>query len=169
MEPIMMTREERLMHWLRDAHAMEEQAEQMMRATADRLKDYPELRLKVVEHLEDTRRQAIAVRGCIERRGGKISVVKDMAARTTAIAQGLGGLFFTNEVVKALQALYTFEHMEIAAYSILIATAEHVGDDRTKAVCETILAEEKAMAAWVYEHLLEMTHEYLSRSTPKAA
>src|SRR5262245_26901137 len=105
MEPIMMTREEHLMHWLRDAHAMEEHAEQMIRATADRLKNYPELRLKLVEHLEETRRQAVAIRGCIERRGGKISVVKDLAARTTAIAQGLSGLFFGDEVVKALQAL----------------------------------------------------------------
>ena len=165
----MMTREERLMHWLRDAHAMEEQAEQMMSTTADRLKNYPELRLKLVEHLEETRRQAIAVRGCIERRGGKISVVKDLAARTTAIAQGLSGLFVADEVVKALLAIYTFEHMEIASYCILIASAEGAGDDRTKAVCQRILAEEKAMAAWVYEHLPDMTHEYLSRSVPKAA
>jgi ferritin-like metal-binding protein YciE len=161
--------EERLMEWLRDAHAMEEQAEQMLSMTSQRLKDYPDLRSKLVEHLEETRRQAITVRGCIERRGGSISLVKELVAKTTAVAQGLSGLFVSDEVVKALLAVYTFENMEIASYKVLIATADQVGDTHTRQACEAILAEEQAMADWVGQQLAPTTSEYLSRERAKAA
>ena len=165
-----MTRaEERLMEWLRDAHAMEEQAEQMLSSTTHRLKDYPELRLKLVKHLEETRRQAITVRGCIERRGGTISIVKDLVARTTAVAQGLGGLLVSDEVVKAMLAIYTFEQMEIASYRILIAAAASVGDSETRQACESILAEEEAMAEWASQQLAPTAQEYLARERAKAA
>ena len=40
----MATVDERLNEWLRDAHAMEEQAEQMLSATASRIENYPELK-----------------------------------------------------------------------------------------------------------------------------
>lgn len=161
--------EERLMEWLRDAHAMEEQAEQMLSSTANRLKSYPDIRLKLVKHLEETRRQSITVRGCIERRGGTISIVKDLVARTTGVAQGLSGLFVGDEVVKAMLALHTFEQMEIASYRILIAAADSVGDHETRQACESILAEEQAMAAWLDEQLVPVTQEYLSREQASAA
>ena len=50
--------EENLMAWLRDAHAMETQAVQMLEGQAQRLESYPELRAKVQDHLQETRRQA---------------------------------------------------------------------------------------------------------------
>jgi ferritin-like metal-binding protein YciE len=65
----MATAEERIMEWLRDAHAMEEQSEQMLESTARRLEHYPELRARLTSHLEETRRQAERLRRCIERRG----------------------------------------------------------------------------------------------------
>ncbi|MBK5960204.1 hypothetical protein CCR97_18640 [Rhodoplanes elegans] len=43
-----------LLDWLRDAHAMEKHAEQMLSNTASRLEHYPELRAKIERHLEQT-------------------------------------------------------------------------------------------------------------------
>ena len=43
----MATPEERLMQWLRDAHAAEEQAETGM---ADRLENYPKLKARIKKH-----------------------------------------------------------------------------------------------------------------------
>src|SRR5688572_28861506 len=111
--------EENLMDWLRDAHAMEEQAEKMLAATAARLENYPVLKQRIEQHLEETRRQATLVRGCIERRGGDTSAVKDLTGRIVAMAQGMSGMFVTDEVVKASMSSYAFEHMEIASYRIL--------------------------------------------------
>ncbi len=165
----MATAEERLMEWLRDAHAMEEQAEQMLSSTAGRLQNYPELRAELERHCEETRQQAAMVRSCIERRGGSTSSLKDIAGKVTAIGQGLSGMFVGDEVVKAAMASYTFEQMEIASYKTLIATAEIVGDNETKRVCEEILRQEESMASWLDRSLGAVTRDYLAReATPEA-
>lgn len=152
------------MDWLRDAHAMEEQAEKMLSATSDRLKHYPELKARIDEHLVETREQARLVRTCIERRGGDTSGTKDFMAKMTAMAQGLSGMFVEDEVVKATLASYTFEHMEIASYRALIAAAEAVGDAETQQVCARILPQEEAMAKWLADHLPGTVTKFLSRS-----
>mgnify|MGYP002716823196 CR=1 FL=1 len=38
---------EHLLDWLRDAHAMEQQAEKMLKAQAERLEHYPELKARI--------------------------------------------------------------------------------------------------------------------------
>lgn len=161
--------EDHLMDWLRDAHAMEQQAEKMLTATCDRLENYPELKARLQQHIDETREQARLVATCIERRGGDTSALKDLAAKATAMAQGMSGLFVTDEVVKASMASYTFEHMEIAAYRSLIAAAQLVGDSETVRVCQQILPQEEAMAKWLMDHLDAVTQEFLQRSeTPGA-
>src|SRR5690606_32187588 len=89
--------------------------------------------------------------------------LKDMAGKATATAQGLSGMFVSDEVVKATMASYTFEHMEIAAYKSLIAAAELAGDAETRRVCEAILAQEEAMAKWLGEHIATITQQFLQR------
>jgi ferritin-like metal-binding protein YciE len=156
--------EENLMDWLRDAHAMEEQAEKMLEATAARVKNYPVLKEKLLVHLEETRGQARLVRGCIERRGGDTSTIKDLAAKATAMVQGLSGTFVEDEIVKASMASYTFEHFEIASYRTLIAAAEALGDVETQRVCEGILKEEEAMAAWLEQQLPVVAKMFFART-----
>ncbi|MDX3893238.1 MULTISPECIES: ferritin-like domain-containing protein [Pusillimonas] len=155
--------EENLLDWLRDAHAMEEQAEKMLTKTAERLENYPELKARIQQHIEETRRQAQMVRGCIERLGGDTSAVKDATAKMMAMAQGMSGMFVSDEVVKASLASYAFEHMEIASYRALIAAAELCGDVETQRVCEQILPEEEAMANWLAERLPGTVQKFLAR------
>ena len=45
---------EHLLDWLRDAHAMEQQAEQMLKAQAARIENYPALKARIEAHLEET-------------------------------------------------------------------------------------------------------------------
>ncbi|MET4700655.1 ferritin-like metal-binding protein YciE [Constrictibacter sp. MBR-5] len=157
----MATAEERLVEWLRDAHAMEEQAEKMLRDTASRIENYPELKARLESHASETHRQAELLEGCLKRRGASASTMKDLTGKLTALGQGLSGMFVTDEVVKASMASYTFEHMEIAAYRSLIATAEAAGDHETKQICQQILAEEEAMASWMGENISSITRRYL--------
>lgn len=157
----MATAEQRLMQWLGDAHAMEEQAETMLSTLAQRMVDYPDIKAQVERHLEETRRQAQDLRACIERHGGDTSTLKDLVAKFIAVGQGLSGLLVADEIVKAAIASYTFEHMEIACYNVLIATADAVGDRETKEVCERNLHEEEAMADWLARHLPSTTTKYL--------
>ncbi|MGF7056200.1 ferritin-like metal-binding protein YciE [Bosea sp. OAE752] len=157
-----MTKDDRLLVWLRDAHAMEKQAEAMLSAQSSRIESYPELKRKIEEHLAETRRQAGMLQSCIERRGGDTSTLKDLMGKFAAMGQGLGGAFMGDEVIKGSMASYTFEHMEIAAYEVLIATAVACGDQETVAVCQRILNEEVAMAAWLGENLSSVTSQFLS-------
>jgi ferritin-like metal-binding protein YciE len=154
---------ERLMEWLRDAHAMEQQAETMLSSMAGRIENYPEIRTKIQAHLEQTRVQASMIESCIQRRGGDTSTLKDLAGKFVATGQGLSGMFASDEIIKGAMASYTFEHMEVASYRILIAAADHVGDAETSAVCARILREEEEMANWLSEHLPVLTAQYLAR------
>lgn len=154
---------ERLIQWLRDAHAMEMQAETMLKAQASRLENYPDLRSRIEQHVTETQRQAQLLQECITRLGADTSSMKDAAGKITAMMQGLGGAFAGDEVVKGAMAGYTFEHFEISAYAALVAAAEAVGDHQTASACQTIMKEEQAMADWLRDNLPATTRRYLER------
>jgi ferritin-like metal-binding protein YciE len=153
--------QEHLLAWLRDAHAMEQQAETMLSSQIARLEHYPDLRRKMEEHLTETRRQAELVNDCIQRLGGDTSTVKDTMGKMVAFGQGLSGLFVDDEVIKGTLASYTFEHMEIQSYTILVATAEACGDTTTAAICNRILKEEQAMAQWLASQTPALVRAFL--------
>jgi ferritin-like metal-binding protein YciE len=155
--------EDRLLQWLRDAHAMEMQAETMLTSQARRIEHYPELKARIERHIEETRNQAELIKGCIERRGGSTSTVKDLGARTLAMIQGLSGVAMGDEIVKGAMAGYTFEHFEISAYRALIAAANVASDSETERVCRDILRQEEEMAAWLSEQLPQVTAQFLRR------
>lgn len=50
-----MNRIEHYHDWLRDAHAMEKQAESMLESMASRIDNYPELRARIEQHLSETK------------------------------------------------------------------------------------------------------------------
>jgi ferritin-like metal-binding protein YciE len=165
----MATTQERLVQWLRDAHAMEQQAEKMLESEAQRIEHYPDLKARIEQHLTETREQANQIASCIRRHGEDTSALKDVAGRFTAMLQGMSGYLVGDEVVKASIAAYTFQHMQISSYRSLIATADAAGDQETKRVCESILRQEEAMADWLAEHIDPITRQYLLREeTPNA-
>ncbi|HYG41760.1 MAG TPA: ferritin-like domain-containing protein [Bordetella sp.] len=156
--------EKHYMDWLRDAHAMEEQAESMLESMASRLENYPELKRRIEQHIVETREQGRLVKQCIESRGGDTSAIKVAAGKTMAAAQAFSGMLAGDEVVKGGMFSYAFEHMEIAAYRNLIEAAKVMGDISTQQTCERILKEELAMAAWLEQNMASITRQYLLRS-----
>lgn len=162
---VVKVKEEQLLTWLRDAHGMEVQAEAMLKGQANRLSDYPQLKARIEQHIEETRVQAGLLEGCIDRLGGSTSAIKDLSGKLMAMGQTMGGLMASDEVIKSILSSYTFEHMEIASYKILIAAAQEVGDLQTREVCERILVEEEDMAQWLGDRLGQITQQYLSRES----
>lgn len=159
----MTARTDRLIQWLRDAHAMEGQAETMLKAQAGRLEHYPELKARIEQHVGETQGQAERLERCLAQLGSSTSGAKDAMGSMTAMMQGMGGALAGDEVIKGAMAGYTFEHFEISSYTVLIATARAAGEEGIAATCEEILAEEKAMADWMQQHLPAVTEEYLAR------
>lgn len=163
----MSTNAEILAQWLRDAHAMEEQAESMLKAQASRLENYPELKARIEQHLVETQHQGEKLKGLLDDRGGR-SLMKDMGGKVMANMQGLAGSMAADEVVKGASASYAFENFEIAAYRSLIGAAEACGDTQVKTVAEGILKEEQAMASWLEDHLPGIVKTYLQREAAGA-
>ena len=151
-------------NWLRDAHAMESQAEEMLEAQASRIENYPDLSARIEQHLRETQVQRQRLETCMNRRGISSSGIKDMAGRFTAMMQGVGGSMAPDEVVKGSMASYVFEHLEIASYRSLIAAAEVAGDMETGQACRQNLEEELAMARWLEENLPQVTRTFLQRA-----
>ncbi|MBN2991356.1 ferritin-like domain-containing protein [Pseudomonas cedrina subsp. fulgida] len=160
----MATPQENLLDWLRDAHAMEQQAEKMLKAQSERLEHYPQLKARIDQHIEETLGQQQLIDQCLARLGGSSSTLKDMSGKLMAFGQAVGGSLMSDEVIKGAMAGYVFENMEIASYTALIAAAKEAGDSETQAACEKILPQEIAMAEWLLEHLPELTQAFLRRS-----
>jgi ferritin-like metal-binding protein YciE len=154
---------QQMVSWLSDAHAMEMQAIQILENQARRIESYPDLRGRILEHLEETRGQIERLEGCIERYEGTPSSFKDAAAKMFGNMQALGGALMGDEVVKGSMMSCVFEHLEIACYRSLITAAEELGDAETARICTGILKEEQAMAGWLEQRLPDITREFLRR------
>jgi UDP-glucose 4-epimerase len=139
-----------LLAYLRDAHALEGQAIELLEAGAERVED-EQLEAVFREHLEQTRHHRELVEGLIAERGAEPSTLKDAALK-------VGGLnlstFFgvqPDATTKLAGFAFAFEHLEVAAYELLERVAARAGDASAVAVAEEILAEERKAAARVAE------------------
>jgi ferritin-like metal-binding protein YciE len=148
---------------LRNAHAMEIQARELMERQSERLTDYPEVQQKVTEHLRETEQQLKRLESCLEACGESTSSLKDtalsVAANVTAMAHSMAG----DEILKNTFANNAFEHFEIASYKSLLALAGPAGAESSRPALETSLREEEQMAAWIDANVQKVTMEYLAR------
>ncbi len=84
-----MAHQEMLLAWLNDACAMENA---LIRTLEHQIKDaegHPELQARDRQHLDETRRHADLVKGCVERLGGGTSALKTGMANVQGVAQAL--------------------------------------------------------------------------------
>jgi ferritin-like metal-binding protein YciE len=154
---------EHLLDWLRDAYAMEQQALEMCERQAERIERYPELRARIVRHIDETKEQIAKLDRCFSILGETPSAVKSAIGWTIGNMQALGGMLASDEIVKGAMAGFVFENMEIASYTILIAAAEKAGEPEIVRLCMEIREQEQAMADFLREHLPETTAQFMQR------
>lgn len=152
---------EHICDWLRDAHAMEEQAENLFAGQADRLKKYPELSAKLKDEVTYIKANQVLLLAKIQQFGSSTSSVKDTVGKVVATAQNLSGILMSDEPVKGILALHTFTQMAIGSYKILIAAANAAGESEVKTTCENILASVEKRAAWIDTELSAVTQAFL--------
>jgi ferritin-like metal-binding protein YciE len=165
----MTTPGEHLMHWLRDAHAMEIQAIESVENQIDRLRNYPELRNWAQEHVQAAKQHRELFRQCIERRGGSTSTIKDVTMAVVGKFQELTGMLMADEVLKNVIGDYSFKHYQIACYKSLMAAAEEASDPETKRVCEDILSTDQQLVDRLLPYIPQVTREYMRRDAAKMA
>jgi len=159
-----MTHEENYLAWVKDAHAMEKQAESMLEKMSGRLEHYPELKARIDQHIEETREQQALVESVIERYDTSSSTFKDAIGKLSAMGQAMGGMMADDEVVKGAISGYVFENLEIGSYTSLIAAAKLVGDSEGVRIFTQIREQEIAMAEWCLQHLPDVTEQFMIRS-----
>lgn len=153
---------------LKNAHAMEREAQEILKRQIERMDQYPELKAKLREHLSETRQQMQRLEKCLEELDSSPSMVKDAALALGANIAAMGHAMAGDEVLKNTFANNALEHYEIAAYKSLLALAEDAGV-RMKTVLQESLREEERMAAWVDGHVQQITHEFVKKEERGAA
>lgn len=154
---------EHLLHWLRDAYAMEKQALEMCERQSERIENYPELRQRIAQHVIETKDQIKKLDQCFMLLDEKPSAVKSAIGWTMGNMQAVGGMLTADEIVKGSMASFVFENLEIASYTILIAAAEKANEPQIARICSDIRDQEQEMADWLKDHLPGTTAQFMQR------
>jgi len=141
---------DQLNKYLSDAHAIESQAEQMLKKAIDIGGD-PKLSQDYEEHLEQTREHKALVEERLESRGASPNILKDAAMKLGAINWGTFFAAQPDTPAKLAGFAYAFEHLEIGAYEQLRRVAERAGDEATAGVAQTILPQERHAAETLWD------------------
>jgi ferritin-like metal-binding protein YciE len=167
-EVVMTTARELYILGLKNAHAMENQAHEILERQIERMGDYPQLQAKLREHLGETRQQLKRLEECLRKLDESPSTVKDtvmaFGSNMAAMAHAMAG----DEVLKNTFANSALEHYEIAAYKSLMALSKAAGIGSESLLAQS-LREEEEMASWVDEHVLGITNDYLRHEQTVAA
>jgi ferritin-like metal-binding protein YciE len=159
---------ERIIEWLRDAHATEEQAQTMLGRTASQVDGHREFCDGLRRHADISKSQAARLEACLAEMGEDTSKIKDIVGQATAFAQSLSGYLVSDEPVKAVLGTATFARMEVCSYRILTRAAAETNLPKTEAICQTLLEEETQFAQWVEEQADTVTREYLLQQRSRA-
>jgi len=154
--------------WLNDAHAMEKALVKILEHQVKDAEQYPDVQAMLQQHLEQTRRHAEIVEGCVERLGGSTSSIKSGFASLFGQMQALSTGPAEDEMVKNALADYAAENFEVASYTALVTAAEQIGDMQTATACRQILQEDQAMATWLAQNLPVVVQSTLSQMTAGA-
>jgi ferritin-like metal-binding protein YciE len=138
------TLDEQLVAYLTDAHGIEQQALQQLRA-APGLAGDPVLAGLYAEHLAETEGHERLARERLEARGALPSRLEDLVMR----AGGSGFVLFARAQPdtpgKLAAHAYSYEHLELAAYELLAEIAGLAGDPVTAETARRIRDEERHM------------------------
>jgi ferritin-like metal-binding protein YciE len=148
---------------LKNAHAMETQAVELLSRQLERIQNYPEIEERMRTHLEETRVQRSRLEEVLAELSESHSSIKDAALAFLGNLAALGHTPASDEVLKNTLANYAFEHYEIAAYKSLIAMGDMMSHKHGIAAAQESLREEENMAHWIGEHIGPTTSKFLQR------
>jgi len=154
---------------LRNAHAMEIQARELMERQSERMNDYPEVKARLLTHLQETNGQLQRLERCLEACGESSSGLKDTAQSAMANLQAMAHAMAGDEILKNTFANNAFENFEIAAYKSLLALCGAAGIEEARAPLEASLKEEEQMAGWVASNVEKVTMAFLQHEQRQAA
>ena len=149
---------------LRNQHAVENQAIELLERQVGRLENYPEMEARMRRHIDESREQALRLEDLLGQQDTGHSSLKDTVMSFVGNMAALGHTVAPDEVLKNTFANFAFEHFEIASYMSLLTLADAAGHAAGRSALETSLREEKDMAAWIADNLDATVRRFVERS-----
>ena len=149
---------------LRNQHAVENQAIELLERQIGRLEHYPEMVERMRQHVRESQEQARRIEELLGSLGTSHSSVKDTVLSFMGNMAAMAHAPAPDEVVKNSFANFAFEHYEIASYKSLLTLADATGHSAAVSALKQSLSEEQDMARWIDEHLADTTLKFLQRS-----
>ena len=137
--------DKQLLKYLSDAHAIENQAIQLLQK-GEQIAGDPVLAQLYREHLDETREHAKLVDTLLETHGGSTNAIKDAAMRLGALNWGSFFAAQPDTPGKLAAFVHAFEYLEIGGYEQLLRVARRANDAETVRGVAAILVEERAAA-----------------------
>jgi len=146
---------------LRNAHALEVQAVQIMSRQVERIENYPDVKAGLQRHIRESEAQKGRLQQIMQAHGTSASTLKETVTGLVGNAAAIGHAFTTDEVIKNSFANYAYEHLEQAAYMSLIAMAEAAGDQQHIPLLKQSLDEEIAFGKACGDLVVPTTKRYI--------
>jgi ferritin-like metal-binding protein YciE len=138
---------DKLVTYIQDAYAMENQIVEVLEKHEKQAQNFPDIQGMIHQHLEETKQHRQRMEECLANYNEKPSTMKGAGSNLVGNLLGMLSAGRTDTLAKNTRDEYVTEHLEIAAYGLLIATAEAYGDQGTIQACTLNLRDEVRTAS----------------------
>src|SRR4051794_40083993 len=144
---------DKLLPHIQNAYAMENQLVEALEKHAKETADFPDIQAMIQQHLEQTKQHRDRMEQRINFYGYKPSAMKDLGSSLMGNMMGAMAGARPDQLARIARDEYISEHLEIAAYTLLITTARVFGDEETVRAAEMNRNDEINMQAWLLQHM----------------
>jgi ferritin-like metal-binding protein YciE len=137
--------EDKLVEYIDDAYAMEQNVSRMLDGMIKTTKD-PQMKRALERHRKQTEKQGERLEERLRERGISPSKSKEAGGMLGALMKGVVDVARGDTAGRNARDGFATEHMEIASYELLERVAKMAGDNKTAAVARQNREEEEAMA-----------------------
>jgi ferritin-like metal-binding protein YciE len=157
----------RLIAWLDDAYAMETQLLPSLCDRAMAAHAVIEARSRIEAHIHETEGHVERLRQALSSLGSRPSKSGQNLASLSRIATRVTPRNSPGAAVQDAVASYAEEQFEVAAYTALIAAAEHVGEVEIARLCRLNRSEDEDMAEWLEARIEILTADAFMHATAR--
>ncbi len=144
---------------LHNAHAVEQQALQVMNRQVERLENYPEVEQLLRRHIQETEQQRQRLEEVMSQLSESPSAIKEAVMGFVGNMAAVAHAVASDEIIKNMLANHALENYEIAAYKSLLIMGEAAGFNNLSGLKQS-LQEEETMARNVADLVEPVTRKY---------
>jgi ferritin-like metal-binding protein YciE len=148
---------------VRNAHALENQALELLNRQVERIENYPEMKARLDRHVDETQGQIQRLEQILDGLNESRSMIKDNLMALTGNMAAITHAVMQDEILKNTYANVAFENFEAASYRSLITIADNTGFRNAVPLLEQNLREELDMIQWLDQNLDTVTQRYVER------